>query len=64
MDLTIKIKTYHTKKRLEVKLHDIRKNTNPISQKNGSRLFEMLDLKYGHVEFFQNLLDNVPLGGT
>ena len=33
MDLTLNIKVYNTKKLLEVNLHDIRKNTNPISQK-------------------------------
>ena len=33
MDLTLNIKVYHTKKQFEVNLHDIRKNTNPISQK-------------------------------
>ena len=33
MDLTLNIKIYHTKELLEVDLHDIRKNTSPISQK-------------------------------
>ena len=33
MEFTLNIKAYHTKKLLEVNLHDIRKNKNPISQK-------------------------------
>ena len=33
MDITLNIKVYHTKKLFEVNLHDVRKNTTPISQK-------------------------------
>ena len=59
MDLTLNIKLYHTKKLFEVNPHDIRKN---ITLKNGSPLFKIFDPKHGHVEFFQNLREHVPVG--
>ena len=52
---------YHTKKLLEVNLHDIRKNTNPICRKFEVHVFQLFDFKHGHIEIFQNLLDKVPL---
>ena len=53
MVLTLNLKVYQIKNVLEIDLHDIRKNTNP--------LFKIFDPKYGHVEFFQNLLVKVPV---
>ena len=39
MDLTLNIKVYHTKKLLEVNLHDVRKKYKPNFTKNRNPFF-------------------------
>ena len=53
MDLTLNIKEHHTKKLFEVNLHDIRKNTNPISQKTEVHFLRYLTPNMTMSSFFK-----------
>ena len=62
MNLTLIIKVYNHKKLLDVNLHGMRKNTNPIWQKTDVHFSRYLTPNMAMSNFFQNILDNVPLG--
>ena len=53
MDLTLNVKLYHTKKLFEVNLHDIRRNTSPISQKTEVHFLRYLTPNMTMSSFFK-----------